>query len=130
MVLENLPADDLLTIVRWLIPPFLIDFQILPVHASGVVHKEKGILFIGHSGAGKSTVARLSSPRRVLSDECILIKKDGDAFTAYGTPFGRENKGENTHAPLYAIMDLKKDSRNYLKPLPFHIGLNLIMKQI
>lgn len=59
----------------------------LLIHSSCVVEDDKAYLFAGQSGAGKSTVARLSSPREVLSDEATLLRIDRQGVTAYDSPF-------------------------------------------
>lgn len=46
----------------------------LVVHSSCVIHQEEAYLFAGCSGAGKTTVASLSHPRALLSDEASLVK--------------------------------------------------------
>lgn len=62
----------------------------LLVHACGLSYKGKGILFIGSSGAGKSTIANLYKGRRrttLLSDDRIIIRKKNAQFWIYGTPW-------------------------------------------
>ncbi|WP_372632919.1 hypothetical protein [Cohnella sp.] len=59
----------------------------LLIHSSCVVSNGKAYLFAGPSGAGKSTVASLSHPREVLSDEATLIKIEPDRALAYDSPF-------------------------------------------
>ena len=61
------------------------------VHALGLVDEDgSGYLFLGHSGAGKSTMARLwlSQPAvHLLSDDRIIIREHGGQFWMYGTPW-------------------------------------------
>jgi len=59
----------------------------LMIHSSCIVSDDKAYLFAGPSGAGKSTVAMLSKPREILSDEATLIKIEPDAIVAYDSPF-------------------------------------------
>ncbi len=49
------------------------------LHASGVVRAGKGYVFFGPSGAGKTTLARLSKERgaMVLSDDIVILRRDG-----------------------------------------------------
>lgn len=57
------------------------------VHSAAVRKGEKGYLFWGASGAGKSTVASFFPPEELFSDEAPLVyKKDGVFFCAR-TPF-------------------------------------------
>lgn len=59
----------------------------LMIHSSCVVSDDKAYLFAGPSGAGKSTVAMLSKPREILSDEATLIKVEPNGIVAYDSPF-------------------------------------------
>ncbi|HUC92440.1 MAG TPA: hypothetical protein VMS09_10480 [Paenibacillus sp.] len=60
----------------------------LLVHSSCVAQNGKAYLFSGHSGAGKSTVAMLSLPRPLLSDEATVVKLEADGgATAFDSPF-------------------------------------------
>ncbi|WEK54945.1 MAG: hypothetical protein P0Y55_02345 [Candidatus Cohnella colombiensis] len=57
------------------------------IHSSSLVHNGEGYLFAGLSGAGKSTVARLSLPRPLLSDEASIVKLDGEGqLRVYDSP--------------------------------------------
>jgi hypothetical protein len=64
------------------------------LHGCGLVDSETGgHLFLGHSGAGKSTTTRLwRSLRhaRVLSDDRIILRRHGDDIWMHGTPWHGE----------------------------------------
>jgi hypothetical protein len=63
------------------------------VHALGIRDADgRGHLFLGHSGAGKSTMARLweAAGALILSDDRIILRRDGDAVWMYGTPWHGE----------------------------------------
>jgi len=78
----------------------------LLLHASGGIRNGRGVLFSGVSGAGKTTMARLAPPGvQLLTDEISYVRRDGDGFRVYGTPFSGELgiQGENVSAPLAAI---------------------------
>ena len=62
-------------------------------HSCGITMNGKGILFVGESGAGKSTLARLWNHEEnidVLSDDRIVVRKKGNEFWMYGTPWHGE----------------------------------------
>lgn len=61
--------------------------QGIVVHASCIVENGRGYLFAGQSGAGKSTVAALSRPRTVLSDEAAIVWLTEDEPLVYDSPF-------------------------------------------
>lgn len=62
----------------------------LLIHSSCVLENEKAHIFAGKSGDGKSTAARLSMPRDLLSDEASIIKITPSSITAYHSPFRSE----------------------------------------
>ncbi len=56
------------------------------VHGSGVVMGGRGLLFAGHSGAGKTTVANLLKEHStVLCDDRVIITRGENGFMIHGT---------------------------------------------
>lgn len=66
----------------------------IEVHGCGVVDAETGgHLFLGHSGAGKSTTARIWETFRtseILSDDRIILRLHDGELWMYGTPWHGE----------------------------------------
>lgn len=93
------------------------------VHALGLADVDgAGYLFLGHSGAGKSTTARLwmSEPGvKLLSDDRIIIRKKDGQFWMYGTPWhGDAGVSSPSSAPLSALFLLEQSPSNEFRPLP------------
>src|SRR5512135_227984 len=68
------------------------------LHAASAIRNGKAFLFAGVSGAGKTTISSLAPPDVVLlSDEISYIRREGNSYRAYGTPFTGElgRNGEN-----------------------------------
>jgi hypothetical protein len=92
------------------------------LHSCGLAASPlNGLLFLGQSGAGKTTTARLwaqCSDVQVLCDErCIVRRLDG-AFWVYGTPWhGDGGFAMNQRAPLTHIFFLKQAKSNEVVPL-------------
>ncbi|HXH28156.1 MAG TPA: hypothetical protein VNL37_03870 [Candidatus Polarisedimenticolia bacterium] len=88
------------------------------VHACGLSIDGRGLLFLGTSGAGKSTTARLYRERggaTILSDDRIAIRREGDGFRIYGTPWHGEDGWEApASATLSAVFLLEQAPRNRL----------------
>lgn len=59
----------------------------LLVHSSCVIEDGQAHLFAGHSGAGKSTVAALSQPRSLLSDEATIVRIRNGEVRVFDSPF-------------------------------------------
>ena len=92
------------------------------VHALGLADQDgSGYLFLGHSGAGKSTTARLwmAEPGvELLSDDRIILRIHDDRFWMYGTPWhGDAGVASPGRAPLSAIFLLDQAPANELAPL-------------
>jgi len=92
------------------------------IHACGVVTPEGiGRLFVGHSGAGKSTTSRLWMSRpgvTVLSDDRIIVRQQNGKPVMYGTPWhGDAGLAEQAFAPINRIFLLAHGDRNEIAPL-------------
>ena len=58
------------------------------IHASAIKANNKAVMFLGDSGAGKSTVVNiLRKTYQVLADDIVIIKKENNNFYLYQTPF-------------------------------------------
>jgi hypothetical protein len=91
------------------------------VHACGLAIGGRGLLFLGTSGAGKSTTAGLWKERggvTILSDDRIVIRTEGDGYRIYGTPWHGEAGWEApTSAPLAAVFILEQAPRNRVEEI-------------
>lgn len=107
------PLDELL-ITNWLALGRGVE-----VHACAVVDQDgRGYLFAGHSGAGKTTMARQWCSENgvtVLSDDRIILRKIGNQIWMHGTPWhGDEPLASRGCAPLTRGFFLRHGSRNEL----------------
>jgi len=92
----------------------------LLLHAASVVRNGRAFLFAGVSGAGKTTISRLAPPdATLLTDELSYVRKTGDGYTAFGTPFAGElaKPGENVSAPVDGVYLLSKGRENEFEPV-------------
>ena len=91
------------------------------LHAASAVRNGRAFIFAGVSGAGKTTISRLAPPdATLLTDEISYVQKQGDCYTAFGTPFTGElaKLGENVSAPIAALYLLAKGPENRIDPVP------------
>ncbi|MDO4543963.1 MAG: hypothetical protein Q4C01_05350 [Clostridia bacterium] len=89
----------------------LLDFNCLMVHAACVEYKNHALLFVGASGSGKSTQARLWGQRRstrtINGDRVILQLGDDGSLTVHGLPFsGTSPDCINASLPLGEIVSI------------------------
>lgn len=104
----------------------------LLIHSSCVVEDGKAHIFSGQSGAGKSTTARLSYPRQILSDEATLVKITPDGATVFDSPFRSELESMNgeTAWPLGSIQVLYQSLKNKRVRLEKTHGLLRLMDKV
>jgi hypothetical protein len=110
------PLDELLMIHR------LACGEGVEMHAVGIVDDAgQGHLFLGHSGAGKSTTARLwksESNAHILSDDRIILRQRDGRTWMYGTPWhGDAGIASPDAAPLSRIYLLEHSSKTQLVSL-------------
>jgi len=107
------PTDQIL------IARILADRQGCYLHACGVDLNGKGLLFVGHSEAGKSTMAGiLKDDADILCDDRIIVRKVNGKFKAYGTwSHGDVPTVSGKSVPLKALLFLEKAPENRLIPL-------------
>jgi len=99
------PLEDLL--FRHL----MAEHDALLVHACGVSWRGAGYLFVGSSGAGKSTTARLwrAAGATILNDDRIVLEASREGLRIHPTPwFGEHPEVGGEAAPLRAIYLLRQ----------------------
>lgn len=84
---ERYAAAAVENYLRWAVADLALGAQGFIMHTAGLVRGGEARLFFGHSGAGKSTVCSLSPEAPLLSDDLVLILREGDRFKASTTPF-------------------------------------------
>ena len=103
----------------------------LVFHASGIDDGGRGVLFIGQSGAGKSTQAALwsSVPGVVVMNDDRVAVRIGDAeLFCFGIPWGGTLEIARNHkAPVAAIMLLEKADENSISGLPKEAAFPLLV---
>jgi len=93
------------------------------LHAASIVRDGRTYIFFGHSGAGKSTVSRLTGDSGfVLSDDITLVTREADAYQAHSVPFRAFDKGrvvsERRTYPVAGLYQLAQARRNRVERLP------------
>lgn len=125
----TIQKDDKFTIVRIteIIETFICNAYIFYfglngigtfIHSCGIADGEKGYIFTGPSEEGKSTIAKLSNPKTVLSDEMVLLRKSNNGRKkVYGTPFNGELEGINRGVDCKGIYFIEKNDTNEIIPI-------------
>jgi hypothetical protein len=94
----------------------------IELHGCGLIADGEGILFLGHSGAGKSTMGQLwqqTGQASILSDDRIIIRQLEGQLWMYGTPWhGERRYSLNQRVPLRQIYFLRHGAAHQLVQLP------------
>ncbi len=101
-------------------------------HAAGIDHQGKGYLFVGHSGHGKTTMAKLwKDHARVLNDDRIAVRTDNNVFRIYGLPwFGELPATSPKGVALDKIFFLRKAAENRSHALSSGAASIMLLKAI
>jgi len=95
----------------------LADRSGIILHGSGLIFKEKGYLFVGHSDAGKTTLVKtFRHHAKILNDDRIIVRKENGRFYLYGTPWhGDLSLVAPDRVPLKAILFLNQAKENRIE---------------
>jgi hypothetical protein len=114
--LSDKPDSKVLANFRQIFSVFLPSFSAVLLHSAGVIRGNRAALFVAPGGGGKTTTARLANGNPVLSDDQVILRREGGSVTAHGTPLGAMGSGP-CQAKVGAIFLLEKASRFQLGPI-------------
>ncbi len=83
-------------------------------HAAGILHKDQGYLFLGASGAGKSTISSLSSTQgdKIIHDDHVVVYR-GETGKWLLSDIAYSHQG----IPVNAFLFLVQDHKDLLLPI-------------
>jgi MoaA/NifB/PqqE/SkfB family radical SAM enzyme len=118
--LTMFPSDQIL------VARLLADRKGFYLHSAGAILNGAGILFVGHSEAGKSTLTKLlveagtsgEMEVEILCDDRNIVRRVGSGWRVYGTwSHGDVPLVSPNDAPLRAVCFIEKTDENRLTPL-------------
>jgi MoaA/NifB/PqqE/SkfB family radical SAM enzyme len=113
--------SDQIALIQTALAQVLAGRQGCFLHSSGVVFGGKGVLFVGHSGVGKSTLKEMILSRTKADSLCEdrnIVRRWPDGSWVYGTWANKDlPEVSATSAPLGAIMFVEQTEENRITPL-------------
>ena len=100
----------------------IVDFNGIFVHSAVVKKDDKGFMFLGRSGAGKSThvIGWLKTfvDAKVINGDKPILRFFDDCIYAYGSPWcGIEGLNKNERVRLYSGAFVEKATKNSIYPI-------------
>lgn len=97
------------------------------IHASCVFDGEKGRIFTGFSGAGKSTISQIWSEagNQVINDDRLIIRKTDTGYFVYNTPMYYRDSPKK--APLNSIFLISHYPENKIKKLAGALAVSKVL---
>jgi hypothetical protein len=87
------------------------------IHASGIKYQDKGYIFSGVSGIGKTTISNiwLESGGTLINDDRLLLMNDQGNFTMFNSPMAYHQDVKKN--PVSTIFLLKQSRKNFFDKL-------------
>lgn len=136
---EDLISEKNISIIET--TPFLMCYMMILarhngiiLHSSGLSINEKGFIFCGKSGSGKTTISNLfikSNYATLLTDEALILRKNGDSFIMYGSPWkgSGDNIYSNTSSTLNHIYFIFHGKQNRCDNINKREAISALVKQ-
>ncbi len=111
----HISFPQLQIIIRRALQNLLAKDKGILIHASASLINNSAFLFLGKSGSGKSTAVKLISPDfSPLADDTAILKKEGEKYYIYQTPFQEKN-----YAIIRKSQRIKLGMIFFIKKAPF-----------
>ncbi|RPI77105.1 MAG: hypothetical protein EHM45_10460 [Desulfobacteraceae bacterium] len=98
------------------------------LHGTGIEREKAGLLFLGSSGSGKTTIARFCREEEVLGDDAILLKKKDNHYVISSCPF---NSGKSIYlkeSRLAMVLFIEQDTYHDLEEISSATAGSMILK--
>jgi hypothetical protein len=106
------------------------------MHSAALVKDGKGYLFLGDSGAGKSSLSNISDGAVVLSDDSPIFSRRNGDYQVFSSPFhqmahseGLNKEAMGRSARVEGLYFLFKDERLYLDEVSRKEAISVILKR-
>ncbi len=108
--------------------------RMIQIHSSMIECQGKGLLFLGPSGIGKTTMAELWNQYRnalIINGDMNFVQETKKCFLGWGTPWhGSSSYCENVNVPICALIVLKQAPINSIRKLDGFEKVQLVSNNI
>lgn len=134
LVTSNIIREDISSLLILVFNTHAVQRHMIQIHSSMIDYCGKGLLFLGPSGIGKTTMAELWNQYRdalIINGDMNFVQDTGDEFIGWGTPWhGSSPYCENTSVPVHALILLKQAPENSIRELTGFEKVQLVSNNI
>lgn len=121
-ILLGNPFYEINMMIKMVFYTHAVQRHMIQLHSSLIATTDnRGIMFLGPSGIGKTTQAELWHKYRdalIINGDIVFVQETEDAFLGWGTPWhGSSPYCENTNVPVEALIVLKQAPENSIREL-------------
>lgn len=104
-----------------------VKFDAVMIHASCVLNDQKGRIFTGFSGAGKSTMSKIwaDAGNIILNDDRLIIRKQNNRHYVYNTPMYYKDIPKK--AALDSIFLISHSPQNKIKKISGALAVSKVL---
>ncbi|OGF62384.1 MAG: hypothetical protein A2Y62_17195 [Candidatus Fischerbacteria bacterium RBG_13_37_8] len=105
----------------------------LMMHGASIVRDQKAYIFFGPSGAGKTTISRLSEHLKIISDEYSMISKINSSYFVFRPPQKKSiTRLDNWQEgfPLAGIYRLIQSNERFIEKIPKALMISEILANL
>ena len=133
-IVENCKQTSLEGFTNQIFYTHAVQRRMIQIHSSMINYQDKGLLFLGPSGIGKTTMAELWNKYRnalIINGDMNFVQETDECFIGWGTPWhGSSPYCENTSVPVKALIVLKQAPENSIRELKNFEKVQLVSNNI
>lgn len=134
LIIPSIITNDITTLLIMIFYTHAVQRHMIQIHSSMIDYQGKGLLFLGPSGIGKTTMAELWNRYRnalIINGDMNFVQETKEGFLGWGTPWhGSSPYCENTNVSVHALIVLRQAEKNYIRELEGFEKVQLVSNNI
>ena len=134
LIIPPIVNDDIYPLLILVFYTHAVQRRMIQIHSSMIDYQGKGLLFLGPSGIGKTTMAELWNKYRnalIINGDMNFVQETEECFLGWGTPWhGSSPYCENANVPVCALIVLKQAQENSIRRLEGFEKVQLVSNNI